>query len=303
MHRILSVVAVVLSLTCVSGSYANPSVYEDDFSAGISEVHWEIIGLEPDVPWSVDAPADIEELRILKPADPGGPNRSIRAGLRTRFAVEGDFVLELDMAMPIWPHPGDGYNLARVYVYPNGSDVMAYALGRHNLRIGTGEIWERVHFRYNDGLIGDLETPATSARYRMWRVGDAMFASVTIADETTFLGSHSDGALAGPMQLYFLAEQGVRPTGYRSFSALEVHYDNVVITADSFLYPPLLADLNCDGVVSPADIDPFVMALTDPPAYIAQFPDCDFLLADLNGDGFVTAADIDPFVQSLISGL
>jgi sulfatase modifying factor 1 len=63
-----------------------------------------------------------------------------------------------------------------------------------------------------------------------------------------------------------------------------------------------LGDMNCDGVVSAADIDPFVLALTDPPAYIAQFPDCDLYLADFNNDGFVTAADIDPFVQALVAG-
>jgi hypothetical protein len=62
-------------------------------------------------------------------------------------------------------------------------------------------------------------------------------------------------------------------------------------------------DANCDGVVSAADIDPFVIALTQgQAAYEAQFPDCAYLSADCNDDGVVTAADIDPFVQLLISG-
>jgi hypothetical protein len=59
-------------------------------------------------------------------------------------------------------------------------------------------------------------------------------------------------------------------------------------------------DLNCDGVVSPADIDPFVIALTaGQAAYEAQFPDCNYLNADCNDDGIVSAADIDPFVGLL----
>jgi hypothetical protein len=69
------------------------------------------------------------------------------------------------------------------------------------------------------------------------------------------------------------------------------------------LTAPLLGDMNCDGTVSPADIDPFVIALTaGQAAYEAQFPDCNFYSADVNADGTVSAADIDPFVAILIGG-
>jgi hypothetical protein len=62
-------------------------------------------------------------------------------------------------------------------------------------------------------------------------------------------------------------------------------------------------DMNCDGVVSPADIDPFVIALVQgQAAYEAQFPNCEYLNADLNNDGLVTSADIDPFVAALTGG-
>jgi hypothetical protein len=65
----------------------------------------------------------------------------------------------------------------------------------------------------------------------------------------------------------------------------------------------LLGDMNCDGAISPADIDPFVIALTGgQAAYEAQFPDCNYFSADVNGDGTVSAADIDPFVQILTGG-
>jgi hypothetical protein len=42
-----------------------------------------------------------------------------------------------------------------------------------------------------------------------------------------------------------------------------------------------------------------VLALTNPAAHAAAFPDCDHLLADANGDGAVHAFDIDPFVLLL----
>ena len=60
-----------------------------------------------------------------------------------------------------------------------------------------------------------------------------------------------------------------------------------------------LGDLNCDGAVNAFDIDPFVLALTDPAGYAAAWPDCDIMLADCNGDGVVNAFDIDPFVELL----
>jgi sulfatase modifying factor 1 len=62
---------------------------------------------------------------------------------------------------------------------------------------------------------------------------------------------------------------------------------------------PAPGDMNCDGIVTAADIDPFVLALTDPPGYLATFPDCLLMNGDLNGDEYVTAADIDPFVMLL----
>ena len=61
-------------------------------------------------------------------------------------------------------------------------------------------------------------------------------------------------------------------------------------------------DVNCDAFVNVFDIDPFVLALTDPVAYAAAFPECDLTIADVNGDGQVNAFDIDPFVLVLTGG-
>jgi len=69
----------------------------------------------------------------------------------------------------------------------------------------------------------------------------------------------------------------------------------------SFVLRPFArGDLNCDGVVNNFDIDPFVLALTDPAGYAQKFPSCDRMLADINGDGVVDNFDIDPFVALLI---
>jgi hypothetical protein len=76
------------------------------------------------------------------------------------------------------------------------------------------------------------------------------------------------------------------------------------LTANMALCLPqqqVLGDLNCDGEVNGYDIDPFVLALTDPSAYDEQLADCDYMLADCNQDGAVNGYDIDPFVELLTS--
>jgi len=65
-------------------------------------------------------------------------------------------------------------------------------------------------------------------------------------------------------------------------------------------------DLNCDGVIDFGDINPFVLALSNWPAWLAQYPDCPPENADINGDGQYGGAngfgDINPMVALLASG-
>lgn len=58
-------------------------------------------------------------------------------------------------------------------------------------------------------------------------------------------------------------------------------------------------DTNCDGRVDFFDIDPFILALFDPAAYLAAFPHCGLDNADASLDGSVNFFDIDPFLALL----
>jgi outer membrane protein assembly factor BamB len=71
------------------------------------------------------------------------------------------------------------------------------------------------------------------------------------------------------------------------------------VGSDIRAYRTPRGDLNCDGAVNGYDIDPFVLALTDPSAYASMYPACDGMYADMNADGVVNGYDIDPFVQLL----
>lgn len=64
--------------------------------------------------------------------------------------------------------------------------------------------------------------------------------------------------------------------------------------------PPCAGDIDCDGFVTLADIDPFVAHIGCPgPDPATCNTDCAWQNGDLNGDGHVTFADIDPFVARL----
>lgn len=62
----------------------------------------------------------------------------------------------------------------------------------------------------------------------------------------------------------------------------------------------LALDLNCDDETTIDDVMPFTLALIDPDAYDAAYPDCDQQRADVNGDGFADGADIQAFIDALL---
>ncbi|MCG3125736.1 MAG: hypothetical protein CHACPFDD_00562 [Phycisphaerae bacterium] len=62
-------------------------------------------------------------------------------------------------------------------------------------------------------------------------------------------------------------------------------------------------DLNCDGRVNSFDLEPFLMALTEPEHYMLVYGSCDRRRADINGDGKVDGFDIDPFIALLLAGV
>ncbi len=44
---------------------------------------------------------------------------------------------------------------------------------------------------------------------------------------------------------------------------------------------------------------PFTLAVNDPTAYAAQFPNCDITFGDMNRDGIVDMADLSEFIALL----
>jgi hypothetical protein len=90
-------------------------------------------------------------------------------------------------------------------------------------------------------------------------------------------------------------EVRVIPGGYELWMSC-VSRGIAVLTVTGLSTP---GDMNCDGVVNFDDINPFVLALGDPAAYNAAYPNCDILNADCNADGLVNFDDINAFVALL----
>jgi hypothetical protein len=62
---------------------------------------------------------------------------------------------------------------------------------------------------------------------------------------------------------------------------------------------PCPGDLDCNGLINFDDVNPFVMALSDPGAYVTAHPDCDVMNAVANNDGHLDFDDINAFVALL----
>jgi endonuclease/exonuclease/phosphatase family metal-dependent hydrolase len=63
------------------------------------------------------------------------------------------------------------------------------------------------------------------------------------------------------------------------------------------LWPP--GDMNCDGATDFGDINPFVVALSNPALWNQVYPGCELLNGDVNADGALDFGDINPFVALL----
>jgi hypothetical protein len=70
---------------------------------------------------------------------------------------------------------------------------------------------------------------------------------------------------------------------------------------DATLTPAAGGDTDCSGHIDFGDINPFVLALSNPAAWQAAYPGCNYLNNDIDCNGTVDFADINPFV-ALLSG-
>ncbi len=116
-------------------------------------------------------------------------------------------------------------------------------------------------------------------------------ASSSIDLSNLLLGT---AAWPAPAQL----AQGVLETGWVSAPIDSSFF--TVLAGGAVGLDALFTDTG-DGVVNFDDINPFVLALSDPAGYQTAYPECNLRNGDCDGDGDVDFDDINPFV-ALLSG-
>lgn len=126
-----------------------------------------------------------------------------------------------------------------------------------------------------------------------------------------------DGTPLALTQFTFSREHGwvsvhVAPVGqlevsYTYSSKLDMAVTNWDNNVGNYVYYNqriVKGDANCDGRADLADIEPFILLLTDRAAHTAVYPDCDVdAFCDMNDDDLLNGEDIQGFVQRLITGV
>jgi hypothetical protein len=198
---------------------------------------------------------------------------------------------------PSFSEPGGGLTVWSGALDLRNSLVSRNTPGLQDIRIGSGVVADVAYTLVRDGqagienlggtlnwLEGNLDAPP---RFVDFQAGDFHLAS----DSPCIDGG--DPAL-GP------------GTGRTDFEGQLRIWDGdgdgtsrVDMGADEF-GAPSLGDLNCDGEINAFDIEPFILALTDPGSYGLAYPGCDHRAADVNRDGAVDAFDVEPFIGRLL---
>jgi hypothetical protein len=156
------------------------------------------------------------------------------------------------------------------------------------------------------GFIFDKLILTTSATYVPTGTGPAESDIANYSYAWDFDDGEADSAERNPSYTYTNAGvYAARLTVTDSASATA--FDTVAIFSTG---PPGPGDLNGDGLINAQDINPFVLALTDFPAWQATYPQLNVLVVgDIGGpgqttppftpDGLFNAQDINPFVYLL----
>ncbi len=188
----------------------------------------------------------------MEPADPGGLNEILRGGVSSNFQLVGAFTVSVDFDIPVFPHPGYGYNEALLWLQPD-NPADEFAVLKFSIRTGSTsyrETYEGWSVPPGAGF-GHVTTPSRSGTFKLQRVGMETSAFLDYGTGMKDLGSVTDSAFSGPMTVRLIGTQMVRgSTGQRSFSALDIRFDNFQATADVIIPEPATLLLFATGLAA-----------------------------------------------------
>lgn len=145
----------------------------------------------------------------------------------------------------------------------------------------------------NPEALAGLDYPQWESRTTLTAGGtvaaSGLLATVTL-DTTGFSAGQSfDLIMGGPTAL----------NGPTDFAGLTAVITNGLINLVAAGIP---GDFNGSGGVDTEDINPFILALTNPAGYATAYPDVNLAAVDPNGDDAINTEDINPFIAILTGG-
>jgi len=183
------------------------------------------------------------------------------------------------------PTPGGSYESTHVFEFTIGESADAIA--------DIGVLWEGYAAKCTQA-----ELYVWDYVQNQWGDGTGLYGQNRFMDNWA---GNRDGYLTGHIRANF--SRYIDANGKMTFllyaerPADATYHDFMSVTVSTM---GMRGDLNCDGEVDGFDIQPFVLAMTNPDAYELAYPDCNIMNADCNGDGAVDGFDIQPFVQLLM---
>jgi hypothetical protein len=160
----------------------------------------------------------------------------------------------------------------------------------------TGLKWGERYFLTGEfaSIAHDATPPATNSFAVEINSATVFTSPPTPLGQWTPFAAPFDGPFNGSIIVRLKAEIGTTDNDFG--------IDNICIVPRPPLTCARRGDTNCDCVVDFFDIDPFLLALFDPPGYAAAYPDCTITTSDVNDDQIVDFFDIDPFLACLFEG-
>jgi Tol biopolymer transport system component len=208
---------------------------------------------------------------------------------------------------------------ARIVTLSNGLSARNFTLGQGAANGAADDVFDvrlRTTSTSTNGL-PSLTSPSGTTTATLTHVAYARGADGTVVlyknaaevAETVIAGDFSNWNSAYRLGIgdeffggkAWLGEFRLAAVYSRALSADEI-VQNYLAGPDPVVVAVLAGDVNCDGAVGFADINPFVLALSNPAVYEATYPDCPVGNRDINGDGQFGFEDINPFVALLAGG-
>ena len=189
--------------------------------------------------------------RVSKPAEDGSvdPHGFISGGIKSRFAMTGDFLVTVDFTHLNFPAAGPHPNALNESVLSVNGNTNGEAFLVLRFQHGTSGYLEA--FANSTGPIGLRSSSLASGRYQIERTGDTLTGRFAPSGSDVFTTLGSLGGQTSPQfYIQLSAVQGLNADGIpRSNTALDIAFDNLIVEADGFVStaPPLIQSVTLAG--------------------------------------------------------